>query len=215
LKVIKSIALKDFKILVTSSLFFFVSGLCTCILSFFFLRGLIVFSQRMAGQVTHSLNAVGDNLHFGVIINHLSYVNILFIFIVPALTMRLVAEEKIMKTFDLLLTSPITATQIVLGKYIAGFLTVLTLIMISFIYPLGIAFVGELQWGPMMTSYMGLILLGGLYVAIGLFSSSLSPSPLVSVVTGIILNPIFSMVYSTFDLICFLGTDFNSATKIK
>ena len=96
--------------------------------------------------------------------------------------MRLLAEEKKMKTFDLLLTSPITSVQIALGKFLGGFLSSMMLIAISFIYPLATAAITTFQWPPLLSAYLGLILVISIYVAIGLFASALTESIVLSVV---------------------------------
>ncbi|MFW1443069.1 ABC transporter permease subunit, partial [Vibrio parahaemolyticus] len=72
-------------------------------------------------------------LQLEIFAQHISLVHLLLLLFTPVLTMRLLAEEKKLRTYDLLLTSPITATQIALGKFLAGLLSALTLVAISFL----------------------------------------------------------------------------------
>ncbi len=174
-----TIAAKDFRSLVNSPLFFLLAGVCCAIWSINFLNLLGDFAQRgMFGQEA--------SIHFTVFLSHLSTVNIILLFAIPALTMKLLAEEKKMRTYDLLLTAPITATDIVLGKFLAGYGAALVLMTISFLYPLTTSLVSDFHFGPLLTSYFGLSLLLAIYVAVGLFSSSLTQSVMFSVILGVL-----------------------------
>jgi len=130
----------------------------------------------------------GMNLQREVFLMHISQINLLFVFVVPALTMRLLAEEKRLRTYDLLLTSPVSATQIALGKFLAGLGAVTVLTGISFLYPLVTRMVAEFPMAPLLSAYAGVIFVSGAYVAVGLFASSLTESVMLSVVLGLIFN---------------------------
>jgi ABC-2 type transport system permease protein len=184
---ILTLAGKDLKNLLTNPLFFVIAGLCTMLWSFSYMRALLEFAEHSRGFMQPGMEA-GMNIQRGVFLPHISQINLLFIFFVPAFTMRLLAEEKKTRTFDLLLTSPLTATQIVIGKFLAGFGSVLVLIMISFLYPLMTRAVAEFPFGPLLTAYLGAILVSAAYVAVGLFASSLTESVMLSVVMGLIFN---------------------------
>jgi len=177
-----TIAWKDFRILATSPLFMLIISGCCLIWSYNFLRDVIIFSRNNM-QAFQSMN-----IYYNVFYKHISFSSILFIFIIPAITMRLLSEEKKMRTYDLLLTVPVTATDIALGKFLAGFGAAILLILASAIYPLGTAFFAEFHFGPLVTSYLGLALVTGAYVAVGLFSSSITESVVLSVIMGIIFN---------------------------
>jgi len=118
----------------------------------------------------------GLNLHQEVMVGLVSWLHLFLIFIIPILAMRQFTEEKKMRTFDLLLTMPISATEIVVGKFLSTFLTVIFLVGICLIYPLAISRVAEIEWNVLLSSFLGIILLGGIYVAIGIFASSLTDS---------------------------------------
>lgn len=151
------------------------------------MRNLLTFAERSRIYMQPGMEA-GMSLQGQVFMMHISYINLLFVFLVPALTMRLLAEEKRMRTFDLLLTSPTSATQIVLGKFLAGWGAVSVLVGISFLYPLLTRLVAEYPMAPLLSAYLGVLLVSGAYVAVGLFASSLTESIMLSVVMGLIFN---------------------------
>lgn len=105
---------------------------------------------------------------------------IIFMFLIPIITMRLIAEEKKQRTDQLLLTSPIRVSSIVLGKYLA----VLTLYAITLIlllcFPIILSFYGEVTWSTIFTGFLGYFLLGASLLALGLFISSLTENQIVS-----------------------------------
>jgi ABC-2 type transport system permease protein len=114
-----------------------------------------------------------------------------FMFLIPAITMRLFSEESRTGTIELLLTKPLTDFQIVLAKYFAGFLLVLfsllpTLVYFYSVYQLG-APVGNIDMGGTWGSYFGLLFLGSVFVAIGLFSSAISNNQIISFIIGVFL----------------------------
>ncbi len=124
----------------------------------------------------------------GILFNLAPYV---FMFLVPAITMRFFSEEKRTGTEELLMTKPLTNLQIILGKYFAGvalvFLAVLpTLIYFYSVYSLGNP-VGNLDLSGTIGSYIGLLFLGGVFVAIGVFSSALSDNQVVAFMVAVFL----------------------------
>lgn len=114
-----------------------------------------------------------------------------FMFLIPAITMRSLAEEKREGTFELLATRPITDWQIILGKYFAAFAIVVfallpTLIYYFSVYQLGIT-KGNIDSGAVTGSYIGLLLLGGCFTAIGIFASSVSKNQIISFTIAVFL----------------------------
>ncbi|MEQ8242012.1 gliding motility-associated ABC transporter permease subunit GldF [Fulvivirga sp.] len=118
-----------------------------------------------------------------------------FMFLIPAITMRMFAEEKKAGTIELLLTKPLTDWQIILGKYFSGFLLVLfalipTLVYYYTIYQLGNP-VGNVDTAGVVGSYIGLALLGGVFTSIGVFSSLITTNQIVSFIIAVFLCFIF------------------------
>jgi ABC-2 type transport system permease protein len=104
----------------------------------------------------------------------------LFLIFVPAVAMRLWAEEKKLGTIELLMTFPVRDSEVVLGKFLAaiGFLAVA--LFLSFPLALTAAYVGDPDWGAICGGYLGALLLGAAYLAIGLFVSSLTENQIVA-----------------------------------
>ncbi|MGE4131225.1 MAG: ABC transporter permease [Bdellovibrionales bacterium] len=187
MRAILTIAGKDLRNLLTSPLFFVISGLCSVLWSYSYIRALLSFAERSRMFMQPGAEA-GMNLQREVFLMHISQINLLFVFVVPALTMRLLAEEKRFRTYDLLLTSPISSTQIALGKFLAGLGAVSALTLISFLYPLLTRAVAEFPFAPLLSAYLGVLMVSSAYVAVGLFASSLTESIMLSVVLGLIFN---------------------------
>lgn len=114
-----------------------------------------------------------------------------FMFLVPAITMRMFAEEKRSGTAELLFTRPLTSFDIIGGKYLAGFFLVVfsllpTLLYYFSVYNLGNP-VGNLDTPGIIGSYIGLALLGGVFVSIGIFASSVTENQVVSFILAVFL----------------------------
>lgn len=112
------------------------------------------------------------------------YYSLLLALVLPILTMRVFADEKKNGTEVLLMTSPNGVPAIVMGKYLASLTVYLVMAAVTGIYPIIIALSGELNVASMITSYTGYILLGALFVAVGVFTSSLTENSIVSAVIG-------------------------------
>ena len=115
----------------------------------------------------------------------------IFMFMIPALTMRTLSEERKEGTFELLATRPLTDWQIVLGKYFACLLIILfallpTLVYYFTVYNLG-ATPGNVDTGAVIGSYIGLFLLGGGFVAIGIFASAVTRNQIIAFAIGVFL----------------------------
>lgn len=102
--------------------------------------------------------------------------------LVPIVTMRLLAEEKKARTAQLLFTSPVRLSEIVAGKYLAAVALLSLILLLTGYMPLLVWTYGSLEWGPILTGYLGLILLTASFVALGLFASSLTENQIVAAV---------------------------------
>ncbi|HKK62857.1 MAG TPA: gliding motility-associated ABC transporter permease subunit GldF [Bacteroidales bacterium] len=124
-----------------------------------------------------------------------------FLFLVPAITMRMIAEEKKMGTLELLFTRPLTEFQIIMAKFLASWSLVLlslipTLVFFWSVYQLGSP-PGNIDIGGTWGSYIGLLFLGGIYTAIGIFASALTENQIVAFILAVLMC-----------LIMYLGFDF-------
>lgn len=183
-----TIAAKDFRYMVFSPMFFVSAGCVALLLSYSYLRTLAQFSQMSMANAAQMGQENAGNIYFSVFMSHISMSNLLFILITPALTMRLLAEERKVRTYDLLLTAPVTATDIALGKFLAAFGGGLVLVAISMMYPLLTRLLAEFSLKQLFIAYSGLALMAGCYMAVGVFASSVTESVVLAVVLGWILN---------------------------
>jgi len=117
-------------------------------------------------------------------------ISFVFLVVVPILTMRLFSEERHQKTDQLLLTSPLSITGIVLGKYLAAVAVFLTTLIFTLLYPLQLSLVGTISVSEIGGGYVGILLLGCAFIAIGLFVSSLTESQVAAAVVtfGLLLS---------------------------
>ena len=117
---------------------------------------------------------------------------ILSIFI-PAVTMRLWSEEKRSGTIELLMTWPLQAWEIVIGKYLAGLFVIAVNLALTLIVPLVLSSVTSIDWGLVFTSYLGALLISSVYVALGACASTLTSNQIVS----LLIATAFSLVMAT------------------
>jgi len=119
---------------------------------------------------------------------HLRYVfhniAVTLLFTSPMLTMRLFAEERKLGTFELLMTSPMTLLELVLGKLLGAALTFGVLLALTVDFPVLLLSFGRPDWGPLVTGYLGLFLMGLAFMSAGMFASSLTDNQVVAVVIG-------------------------------
>ena len=104
----------------------------------------------------------------------------LFLLTVPIITMRLIAEERKLRTIELLLTSPATETQIVLAKFVASMSLLLVMLTLSIAYPIVLGIYGDPDWGPVFSGYLGLVLMACALVGFGLFASALTTNQIIA-----------------------------------
>jgi len=109
----------------------------------------------------------------------------IFLFFVPAISMRLWAEEKKMGTVELLLTMPLKEWEVVLGKFLAAFAFLGIALLFSLTVPISLAYLGKPDFGVIVGSYVGALFLGSAYLAIGLYISSLTENQVVAFIISL------------------------------
>ncbi len=140
-----------------------------------------------------------------------------FAFVVPAITMRLLAEELHIGSYETLLTLPVTFNDIVLGKFLAGLCLVAAMLLPTLAYPLTVAVLGSLDWGPVIGGYVGALLLGAAYCAIGLLASSLTRNQIVAFIIGVVIcfslalidKMLFFFPRGALAVLAYLGADYH------
>ncbi|MBE6658204.1 MAG: ABC transporter [Ruminococcaceae bacterium] len=148
----------------------------------------IGFMLAITGIFTTLINLISTYPSFE---NVLSNITIVFLLIIPILTMRSVAEERHSKTDQLLYSLPVSVTQVVLAKYLAMFTVFLIPVGIIALYPLILSIFGTVYLGTAYGALLGFLLLGGALIAVGMFMSSLTESQVIAAVTS--FGVIFAM----------------------
>jgi len=110
----------------------------------------------------------------------------ILVFIIPVLTMRILAEDRKNGTEVLLLTSPSRLSGIVIGKFLAAFTVFLILTVLTFVYPVIIVLLGGKITAQLVGSYIGFILLGASFISVGVFASSITENQVVAVIVGFV-----------------------------
>jgi len=124
------------------------------------------------------------NLNSRVIEPLLHDLSIVLVIVMPALTMRVFAEEKRSGTYELLLTAPVRTGEIVAGKFIASACFTLIMIGLAWIFPIILMIFGNPEVGVMFAGYVGLALLATTFVAVGLFTSSLTQNQIIAAISS-------------------------------
>jgi ABC-2 type transport system permease protein len=147
------------------------------------------------------------------------WIPLVFLFVVPAVTMRLLAEEKKGGTIELLTTKPLHDWEIVAGKFLAAWALIGIALLPTLIYYITVAFLGDIDNGPVIGGYLGLLLMAGVYVAIGLLASSLTENQIVAFIIGLLMMFAFYMMDKILifvpdfmtSVVEYLGIDFHFA----
>lgn len=129
-----------------------------------------------------------------------AYWPILFVILVPAISMRLWAEERKAGTDELLLTMPLTHTGIVAGKFFAALLLLLAAILMTLPVPIIVSRLGNLDWGPVIGGYLGALLLGGAYLSLGIVISSFTENQVVALILSAIVCFLLLIIGESFVL---------------
>jgi ABC-2 type transport system permease protein len=111
----------------------------------------------------------------------------MYLFFVPAVTMRLWSEENKQGTMELLMTLPVRDFDVVLGKYFASFIFLSFTVLLTFPLVLSVSALGQPDMGPIIGGYLGAVLMGGAYLAIGMFASSLNENQIVTFILGVVI----------------------------
>lgn len=109
---------------------------------------------------------------------------LLFTFFVPALTMRLFAEEYKTRTIEVLLTNPVTAPQIIIAKLASAMTVILVTLLLTFAYPVSISFLGDIDMSAVWCSYLGLFLTAKVFASIGIFASAITKNQITAFITS-------------------------------
>lgn len=183
-----TIAKKDFRGYFTSPIAYVIMAV------FSFIMGWMFFSILNA-YVTNAIRfeqfrmGKGPNLNDHMIRPLYGNLNVVFLFLIPFITMRLFAEERKNNTIELLITAPIRWSEIILGKFLSAFGFVLALLALTLPFPIALAVAAKPDWAVIATCYLGTACMIGIYVSVGMWCSSLTENQIVAggLTFGIIL----------------------------
>jgi ABC-2 type transport system permease protein len=119
------------------------------------------------------------------------WLSLILVFSLPALTMGLLAEEKRTGTIELLITMPVTEAQVILGKFLGVLGLYAVILVLTLAYPISVSTLGDLDWGPVWSGYLGLFLQGSAVLAIGLMASSWTDNQLIALFVALTLSVFF------------------------
>jgi len=142
---------------------------------------------------------------------------LVFAFVIPAITMRLISEEINVGSDEILLTMPVTFQDVILGKFLASVALVVAMLIPTFAYPLTVSLMGQLDWGPVIGGYVGAVFLAAAFSAIGLFASALTRNQIIAFIIALAicftLTLLDKMLYflprSLLSVFAYLGADFH------
>jgi ABC-2 type transport system permease protein len=186
-----AIAGKELRSYFSSPVAWVLMALFAALFGYFFYVYLNSFVQEsLGGQMGQGPQTV--NVNARMIRPLLGNASVLILFLLPMVTMRTYSEEKRSGTIELLLTSPLTDFQIILGKFLGAMALYAVMLAVTVIH-LGLLFVyGHPEWKPIMTAYIGLLLMGGCFISLGLFISSLTKN---QIVAGMVTFAVFLLLW--------------------
>ncbi len=184
-----TIAAKEIRAFLSSPGFYIISFVSSALYGGLYYIQLMGFSKNLSESVMRpGVPKEALNIQTSVFMQHLGVLNLMLLLIVPAFSMRLLSEEKKNRTFDLLMTSPVSSLDIVLGKFMAMCAVISIFMAIAISYPLLTTTFATVHWPSFFLSFGAILALGYLYSAIDLFCSSLTESVFISFVISLLLN---------------------------
>jgi gliding motility-associated transport system permease protein len=174
-----AIAHKELRAYFASPIAYIVIGFFALLFGWFYI-GILDWFVRQGLQGQMGMGGGATNVNQQMIRPLILNVTVVFLFLLPLITMRTYAEEKRSGTIELLLTSPLTDLEIVLGKFLGALALYAVMVALTLVH-FGLLFAfGTPEWKPLATAYLGLLLFGGCFIALGLFISSLTKNQIVA-----------------------------------
>lgn len=186
-----AVAGKELRSYFGSPIAYIVTGLFALIFGWFFYAMLYFFLQRSM-QMGMGMGPQSVNVNQDMIRYVLTNASVVILFVLPMITMRTYAEEKRSGTIELLLTSPLTDVQIILGKFVGALALYASMLLVTVLYVAILFWYGDPEWKPIVAGYLGLLLLGGCFLSLGLFISSLTKN---QIVAGVVTFAVFLMLW--------------------
>src|SRR5207244_2449476 len=143
-----------------------------------------------------AMRPIGAGLNVTASVRRLRFSNfsVIRLLVMRLITMRLFAEERRSGTIELLLTYPVRDGAVLLAKFLAAFALYVLMIALTLLYPAIIWYFAPLEWGPILTGYAGLLLMGATFIAVGVFASSLTENQIVAALVSFLILLTFWLV---------------------
>ena len=174
-----AIAHKELRAYFVSPIAYVIIGGFAFLYGYFYIA-ILSFFVRQSMQMLQMGGPPTANINEMMIRPLMQNVTVLVLFVMPMITMRTYSEEKRSGTIELLLTSPLTDLQIVLGKFLGAMALYVVMLAVTLIHVAILFIYGNPEWKPIATAYLGLLLLGGSFISLGLFISSLTKNQIVA-----------------------------------
>jgi len=202
---IMAIAEKELRSYFASPIGYILIGLFSLLFGWFFYVYLMAFVQQ-SQQMMQFGGGGGANVNQMMIRGLFQNTAVIILFVMPMITMRTYSEEKRSGTIELLLTSPVTDLQIIVGKFIGALALYAAMLVVTMLYMVILFRIGNPEWRPIATGYLGLLLMGGCFLSAGLFISSLTKN---QIVAGFLTFTTFLMLW----IINWLGESSGPTTR--
>jgi len=180
---------KEMRLYFTSPVAYVVLTIFLVIAGWFFYNIFAFFTLASMQSAMNPAMAREMNVTDSVMRPLVSNISVILLLLMPLVTMRLFSEERRSGTIELLLTYPVRDGAVLVGKYLAALALYALMLALTLLYPGIVVYFARLEWGPLVTGYAGLLLMGGTFIAVGIFASSLSENQIVASITtfGILL----------------------------
>ena len=180
---------KEMRLYFTSPVAYVVLTIFLVIAGWFFYNIFAYFTLASMQSAMNPAMARELNVTDSVLRPLVSNISVILLLLMPLVTMRLFAEERRSGTIELLLTYPVRDGAVLVGKYLAALALYALMLALTLLYPGIVVYFARLEWGPLVSGYVGLLLMGGTFIAVGIFASSLTENQIVASITtfGILL----------------------------
>jgi ABC-2 type transport system permease protein len=173
---------KELRLYFTSPVAYVILTIFLLIAGYFFFS-IFSFFTRASMQMAMNPQMGRDlNVTDAVLRPLFSNVSVILLLLMPLVTMRLFAEERRSGTIELLLTYPVRDGAVLAGKYLAALTMYGVMVAGTLAYPAMLVSFTRVEWGPLLTGYLGLLMMGGMFLAVGLFASSLTENQVVAAI---------------------------------
>jgi ABC-2 type transport system permease protein len=185
---------KEMRLYFTSPVAYVIIGIFLLLAGYFFYSIFAFFTMASMQAAMNPQFARELNVTDSVMRPLFSNLSVILLLLMPLVTMRLFAEERRSGTLELLLTFPIRDGAVLLGKYLSALSVYAIMLALTLAYPLMLFYFARVEWGPILTGYLGLLLMGAAFIAVGVFASSLTENQIVAAMVAFAVLLLFWVV---------------------